>query len=121
MIASRRDQIWAEAYKAYQNGEQWWLDDAQEALAQTQVAAREKTDLWDDILEQKLIDTGIYSTSLAAALQAIGVPNERMDDKAKDRASACLRRLGFESVPRKTRNEAGERQSVRIWVRKSDA
>lgn len=118
LIASRRDQIWAEAYKAYQADEQWWLDDKQEALAQTQVAEREKTDLWDDVLEVKLIDTGIYSTSLAAALQAIGVPNERMDDRAKERVAASLRRLGFESVPRKVRNDDGERRSTRLYVRK---
>jgi len=116
-IADRRDQIWAEAYRAWQAGDQWWLTDDEEVLAAMQVGQREKDDVWDEVLEQKLIAQGIYSTTIAAALQAIGVPNERMDEKAKDRIAASLRRLGFKSAPRKERGEDGRRQSIRIYMR----
>lgn len=115
LIAERRDQIWAEAYKAFQSGEEWWLSDAEEALAQDQVGEREKYDVWDEILGDKL---ALYtSTSIAAAMRELGIPAERMDDKAKDRVTASLRRIGFKSVPRKERDETGERKSVRIYVR----
>lgn len=121
LIMSRRDQIWAEAYRAFLADEPWWLDAEQEKLAMRQVASREKYDIWDEVLEAKLIDNGVYTTTLAAALQAIGVPSERMDDRAKDRVASCLRRLGFESKPRKERDGSGERRSVRIYVRPASA
>jgi putative DNA primase/helicase len=118
LLADRRDQLWAEAYKAFLAGEIWWLTAEEESLAQVQVAEREKDDIWDEILDEKLIGSGVYSTTIGAALQAIGVPNERMDDRAKDRAAASLRRLGFKSEPRKETVD-GKRRSVRIYVRKS--
>lgn len=119
LIATRRDQLWAEAYRAFLTDEQWWLSPEEEVLAQAQVSQREKEDVWDELLEAKLIDKGVTSTSIGAALQAIGVPMERMGDKEKDRIAACLRRLGFRSVPRKEKDEDGKRRSVRIYVREN--
>lgn len=119
LIADRRDQIWAEAYKAFQNGEQWWLTDEEETLAAAQVADREEYDVWDEILHEKLIRTGTLTTSVAAALQAIGVPNERMDRKARDRVAGSLRRLGFKSKDGKSRGEDGRRRSVVVFYRES--
>jgi len=126
LIISRRDQLWAEAYRAYLADEEWWLDAEQEALARVQVSQREKGDIWDEVLEAKLEKERsegrpVNNLSLGAALQLIGVPNERMDGRAEERVAACLRRIGFKSTPRKERDENGERRSVRVWVRKSDA
>jgi predicted P-loop ATPase len=117
LITSRRDQIWAEAYKAFLSDEPWWLTEDQESLAAVQTAEREKYDVWDEILEEKLTGKGVNSTTLAAALQVIGVAPDRMDEKAKDRVSGCLRRLGFKSTPRKERGEDGVRRAIRIYVR----
>jgi hypothetical protein len=86
-------------------------------LAAVQTAEREKYDVWDEILEEKLTGKGVNSTTLAAALQVIGVAPDRMDEKAKDRVSGCLRRLGFKSTPRKERGEDGVRRAIRIYVR----
>lgn len=119
LIISRRDQLWAEAYRAFLADEQWWLTEAEEELARGQVSEREKTDIWDEILDEKLVGKGIYSTTVSAALQTIGVPNERMDAKAEERCAASLRRLGYASAPRKARDEAGNRKSIRLYVRKS--
>lgn len=115
-IEDRRDQIWAEAFRAFQAGEGWWFDsDEEEALAADQVASREQYDIWDEILEEKL--RLFESTTLGAALKEIGVPNERMDSKARDRAAACLKRIGFKSVPRKERGNDGQRHSIRVYQR----
>lgn len=119
LIADRRDQIWAEAYRAFVADEQWWLTPEEESLAKSQVEKRQKTDIWAEILNEKL--KGRDSCSLAAALKEIGVPAERMDDKAQDRCAAALRTLGFKSVPRKERNPVtGERESVRIYRRTNE-
>lgn len=118
LLADRRDQLWAEAYRAFTHDENWWLSAEEESLAKVQVAQREKDDIWDEILDGKLIGNGVQSTTIGAALQAIGVPAERMDDRAKDRVAASLRRLGFKSVPRKETID-GKRRSVRIYVREA--
>lgn len=127
LIVSRRDQLWAEAYRAFAADEPWWLTDEEEKLAKAEVETREKYDVWDEILigkiEREESDTGVpvASISIAAALQMIGVPNERMGDKEKDRAAASLRRIGFKSVPRKGPiGEDGKRPSIRVYVRPHD-
>ena len=116
LIRARRDQIWAEAYAAFSAGEQWWLTDQEEVLARDQVADREVYDVWDEILEEKLKD--YQSTSIGAALQALGVPIDRMETHS-EKVAGCLRRIGFKSVPRKAPRQPGEtkRPSIRIYVR----
>lgn len=122
-LAGRRDQIWAEAYRAFAAGEPWWLSDAEETLAASQVADREEYDVWDEILIEKFAkeesEAGIRiaSVTIGAALQKIGVPNERMDRKARDRVASCLRRIGFKSKFAKERDEHGKRASIRIFYR----
>lgn len=115
LIAKFRDQLWAEAYRAFDQDEQWWLTEDEETLAQAQVTQREKTDPWDEILQYKLV--GVESVTIGAALREIGVPPERMDEKSSDRAASSLRRIGYKSVPRKERDEDGNRRSVRVYVR----
>lgn len=123
LIETRRDQIWAEAYRAFLADEPWWLSDGEEGLAQTAVGLREEIDVWDEILEAKFEkhdeETGvtISTITLGAALQMIGVPNERMDRRARDRVASSLRRLGFKSKFAKERDEGGARTSVRIFYR----
>lgn len=119
LIEDRRDQIWAEAYKAFRDGEAWWLSDEEEALARTEVEKREEYDVWDEILHAKLIDQGVMTTTIAASLRAIGVPNERMGRKERDRVADSLRRLGFKSKDGKERGPDGKRRSVVVFCRES--
>mgnify|MGYP002507815506 CR=1 FL=1 len=116
LIKQRRDQLWAEAVKAYFNGEPWWLESEEEVrAAQLEVAAREKQDIWDDILEDKIAYRQMTSVTLAQALECIGVPAERMDDKARERIAGSLRRLGYTSKPRNVRDADGVRRPVRVY------
>lgn len=118
LIQARRDQIWAEAYKAYRDSEAWWFtSEEEEGLAQAEVAKREEYDVWQEILADKLIGQGVYSTTAAGALQAIGVPGERMDKKTLNRVAQALRAVGFKDRVSKERGDDGERRSVRIFSR----
>lgn len=118
-IEERRDQIWAEATKAFFADEPWWFEhEDQAALAENAAADREKTDIWDEVLAEKIHRDSIRSLTLSGALQALGVPTDRMDDRARDRVAASLRRLGFAtSKVGKERGEDGKRKSVRIYQR----
>lgn len=121
LIASRRDQLWAEAKQAFEAGEPWWMTGDEEALAKDEVANREKYDVWDEVLTEKLAD--FDSTTLAAAMKAIGIPTERMDDRSRDRITASLKRIGFISDRKdvgKERGDDNKRRSVRIYRRVSD-
>lgn len=118
-IGRFREQLWAEATKAYRDGERWWFEGEEEdTLANAQTRGRERSDPWDDILEEKLRE---YETvSPTAALQLIGMPNDRMDQRARDRITSSLRRLGFKSIPRKVRGENGQRESIRVYRRANE-
>lgn len=115
LIVDRRDQIWAEAYKAFRDGETWWFDSAEEeALAKVEVEKRDEYDIWIELLSERL--SGRNNLTTAEALQAIGVPGERMDRRAELRAARCMRKLGFESkTPKELINDKWT--SVRRWVR----
>lgn len=119
LIEDRRDQLWAEAVKAYFADEPWWFEsDEEEALAKREVELRREYDVWEEILADKL--AGIQSVTVAAALQQIGVPFERMDKRAANRAAAALRAIGFSDAgkPKTIRDEeTGKRRSVRVFVR----
>lgn len=116
IIAKNRDQIWAEAHTAFEAGERWWLEgEEEEALAKIEVEAREEGDIWSEILLDKL--EPYQSTTICAALQAIGVPNHMMDRRAELRCAKALRAIGFEKSVTKDRDESGRRISVKRWVR----
>lgn len=112
-IRKVRDQLWAEARSAFDAGETWWLSDDEEALAVEQVAAREESDVWEEILAEKL--AGFQSTTVAASLQALGMANDRMDKAARNRVAKALRSIGFEARATPGRDESGK--NVRIFER----
>ncbi len=112
LIAKNRDQIWAEAYHAYTQGEIWWIDTVEESsLAQQAVKGREVYDSWQEILERKLDDLPHVTTS--EALNLIGVLNDRIDRRAELRIANCLKALGWRLAIAKD----GNRRSIRRWVR----
>ena len=50
-IRSNRDQLWAEAYHRFKQGEVWWLDTAElNLLAQHEQDERYEPGVWDDII-----------------------------------------------------------------------
>ena len=50
-IRRNRDQLWAEAYHRFKQGEAWWLDTPElSLLAQQEQAERYEPGVWDDII-----------------------------------------------------------------------
>lgn len=119
-IEDRRDQIWAEAAKAFFADEQWWFSsDEEEGLAKLEVAKREEYDVWQELLTVKLIEKGIESVTVGAALREIGVPGERMGKREQDRVAKALRAIGYVDKDAKERGADGKRHSVKLFVRES--
>ena len=110
-IREHRDQIWAEAVTAYNAGEQWWLTEEEETLSRDQVAEREVTHPWDELVEEKL--RGINRVTIVEALRSLGVPNDKMDRKAELQMGSSLRQNGFVKTDAKDEN----RKSFKVWIR----
>ena len=113
-IASQRDQIWAEAQARYRGGEHWWLDAADEADAQIQVAEREEDDVWEPVLAEKLV--GMTEVTPARVLSLLGVTFDRMEKKHEMRVAKVMKKLGFVSKTPKDEN----RKTYRVWRRNTD-
>lgn len=113
LIREKRDQIWAEAYAAYEAGERWWLEGDEEGLAAEQAEQREETDPWEEILAEKL--RGFDTTTVSGALAEIGVDRQRMGKVEQNRVGRILRNLGFVADARPTKDS--DRRSVKIFRR----
>jgi predicted P-loop ATPase len=111
-IREKRDQLWAEAYHLYREGERWWLEGEENQLAEAETAERQEQDAWAPILEDKL--RGETEVTSDQALTALGIPHERKDKRAQMRVGAALRSLGFE---RTTQRPPGQ-PPRKVWTRK---
>lgn len=92
-IREKRDQLWAEAYHLYREGERWWLEGDENGLAEAETAQRQEQDAWAPILEEKL--HGLNDVTSDFALTQLGIPHERKDKRAQMRVGAALRSIGF--------------------------
>lgn len=115
-LTRKRDQLWAEAVKRYQDGEQWWLTAEEDALAAIECDARMQTDAWEEVVERELVTNFTY-TSTQILTDIIKMPIERHDQRAKDRIATVMKSLGWEQPksPVKIRQADGSRKSTRVW------
>lgn len=110
-IRKNRDQLWAEAQHRYRAGERWWLDVDDEAEAAAETAKREETEVWADILRDKL--AGRREVRPLEALRELGLTNDRIDRRVEMRAAKALRQLGYKRTEPKDEN----RKTYTLWVR----
>lgn len=94
-VEAERDQIWAEAVRAFDEGERWWLEkEDEESLARTQ---REfsRADAW----EEKVIafaTRNAWSTAADILVQALDKPIGQITRTDEMRVSAILRAAQFQ-------------------------
>lgn len=110
-IADKRDQLWAEAYHLYREGERWWLEGEENDLAEAETAERQELDAWAPVLADKL--SSLTEVTSDRALTELGIPHERKDKRAQMRVAKALKEIGFTSKTPKDRNG----KTYRIWVR----
>lgn len=94
-IELNRDQLWAEAAHRQARGETIWLDD-EEVIEQATgaQAARLQEDLWQPVMAEWLFSR--VEVRLNEVLTgAIGMPAERQDKRAENRAGGIMRALGW--------------------------
>lgn len=110
-IREKRDQLWAEAFHLYREGERWWLEGDENQLAEAETAQRQEEDAWAPILDEKL--QGMSEVTSDFALTQLGIPHERKDKRAQMRVGAALRSIGF---ARTTQRPPGQ-PPRKVWTR----
>jgi len=119
-----RDQLWAEAATRYTQGERWWLEGAEVALAEAQQADREAVDPWEAELAAWLEPqqapglpraahrAPFTMTEVLAGALRLGI-NERTQATAT-RVGKLLARLGWKS---KAAKDPTTHKVVRVYMR----
>jgi predicted P-loop ATPase len=106
-----RDQLWAEALHYYKTGAPWWLETpALEALAAAEQAARFKTDVWTQPIEQWLVKHKKEDVSISEVLQG-ALRKEPRDQSHSDaiRVSNILTAMGFKQYRPRNGNQRQRR------------
>jgi predicted P-loop ATPase len=121
-LAAVRDQIWAEAYKAWKGGEIWWSDTELEALAVPEQAQRQESDAWQELVD-KFCESRTEVTVaeiLAGDIQCgtlvsgIGKPASQWSRSDEMRVSRCLVKSGWKQIVQKR-----EGKTRRVYVKAS--
>jgi predicted P-loop ATPase len=120
-----RDAIWAAAYAEYQREPKWWLTDQHVLYAAQQTELRQESDIWVELIQQKLSSMSEVSIkeALAKCFPSIGVDGDLLDPQKitpRDlrRMSNCLVMAGFEKAGK---FNAGNRRDQARFVRTTDA
>ncbi|WP_417550135.1 VapE domain-containing protein [Methylophaga sp.] len=101
-LADFRDLLWAEAFHAYQSGERWWVDGAEEdALFESEQDDRMQADPWESML-QDYLDTATdeYFTAADLLLNCIKLDGGHMTRAHQNRLSPIMKSLGWKNERR---------------------
>jgi putative DNA primase/helicase len=105
-----RDQLWAEAVAAFNAGEQWWLNKAQEEIARGQQDQRLQSDPWDEELAG-FLDARQTALTVREMMQALGLPMTNANSREVRRLQGVLRAAGW----RQGIKERGPKGITRYW------
>jgi predicted P-loop ATPase len=96
-----RDQLFAEAVKAYHDGEQWWPDRAFEHdHVQPEQEARFEADAWEENID-KYLSTASKVTIGQVAREALLIDVPKLGRAEQNRIAAAMQRLGWKRQPKK--------------------
>ncbi|MXV44701.1 hypothetical protein GS501_06545 [Saccharibacter sp. 17.LH.SD] len=114
-LAQDREQLFAEALHLFKQGEKWWPSPELQHMANQETEKRYESDLWDEPIKEWLdrqeTSSSSYPpsfsnerrnspprliTSTRILTEALSMPHERQDQRAKRRVNGIMKRLGYE-------------------------
>lgn len=102
LLTAERDQLWAEAYARYRNGEKYYLDTPELVEAATlEQSLRQAEDPFEEIIagwmlnEERVGTLPDIVTSAEVASQALSLSSKNIDRGVQVRVSAVLQKLGW--------------------------
>ncbi|CDF82634.1 virulence-associated E family protein [Pseudomonas knackmussii B13] len=91
-----RDQLWAEAYALYQDGEPWWPQDGEKAMFEAEQDARFTGDAWEPRIVKYLEDNLCESISGDVLLEkALNIEASHWGKPEQTRIGQVMHRLGW--------------------------
>lgn len=91
-----RDQLWAEAFHAYQKGERWWADGPEEDLFINEQDSRMQEDPWESKLQDFLSERpDKYFTSAELLEDCLGKPLGAQQKADQNRLGPIMQSLGW--------------------------
>ncbi len=113
-----RDQLWAEAVTAYQNGERWWLADQEATLAREEQAERFEHDVWQDTVNKWLAETTKSKvTGLDIMEECLGLNRSQQGVVTGRRISQVMEQAGWPRTGKRLnqKDKGGELRKVYEW------
>jgi predicted P-loop ATPase len=108
-VRQNRDQLWAEATRAYKAGEEWYLSASQQQELVGVQKAYEIVDIWLDAVA-KYVSGKSTVTTAEVLTEGLHVPEEHLNNGLKMRVAKMLRHLDWTS-------DRSGRSSKRCWIR----
>lgn len=95
-LAKDAEQLWAEAAAAYEDGEQWWLDEEEDRFAKIAQEKRYETDPYDELID-RFVQTRT-SVTVDKIMAGFEIPKERRSSLIYRRIAAHLHTKGWKRV-----------------------
>lgn len=112
-IRTNRDQLWAEAVKAFRAGERWWLTDAEAERAVSEQASRMVYDEWEPIVMAWANEKSGDVTIGDILADALFIPANHQGKPEQMRVAAVLKKNGYQ----KRRKDRGVAGRYVVWVK----
>lgn len=97
VLASRRDLLWAEAVHRYRKGEQWWLDEEEDAARAEDAERFAQGDAWQDLIEDWLAKEKPDQFQMHDLLRcALSIQRNEINRATEMRVASLLQALGWE-------------------------
>lgn len=109
-LKTDREQLWAEAKHRYSQGERWWLEGEENALARVEQDSRYDEDAWHQLIAE-YVGARSSITTHELLVTCLGVSVAQINDPMKKRVARTLSSLGWKATVSKT----PDRKSVKIW------
>jgi predicted P-loop ATPase len=95
LLRRDRDQLFAEAVRAFRDREKWWPDkDFEREHISPEQETRFEADAWEEHIE-KYLDTVAKTTVSQVAVHALGIETPRIGRAEQNRIANALERLGW--------------------------
>lgn len=123
MLATQRDQLWAEARSLYDRGEPWWLDAADEGSRAEDAEVHAVEDAWTDPILRWVAknDDRDEFTAAEVLTGALEMHKRDHDRNSVARATRVLRVAGWDRRKHRAVRDGVVGPPVWCWFRPSDA
>jgi putative DNA primase/helicase len=118
-LRADRDQLWGEAFRAAQDGEQWWLTDEHAAELAAASVEFEEQDPWYPAVEWYATEAAGAFTTADVLTKGLGKALDRINRADEHRVGSVLRQLGYGKRRMRVVGDDGNTSRQYVWALRS--